>query len=150
MSRENVELVKSVHPPSGADLTSLFAAGAEDLRRFGALATLLTDDFEAVGGDEIHGALGLTSGGEGIEGLVSAWRSWLAPWESYWSEVEEFVDVDDERVVVLVRDHGRLRGSTSEVENISASIWTVRGGKIARIEFHTNRAQALKVAGLED
>jgi ketosteroid isomerase-like protein len=52
-------------------------------------------------------------------------------------------------VVVLVRDHGRLRGSEAEVESISASVWTVRDGKIARIEFHTNRSGALKAAGLE-
>ena len=60
------------------------------------------------------------------------------------------MDAGNDRVVVLVRDHGRLRGSNSEVENVGASVWTLREGKIARIEFHTNRAQALKAVGLEE
>ena len=150
MTRENVELVKALHPPTGTELVALFALDGSAPGQLGQLASLLTDDFEAVGGEEIHAPLGLTSKAPGIDGLVSAWREWLGPWESYWTEVEEFVDVGDGRVLVLVRDHGRLRGSDAEVEVVSASIWTVREEKIARIEFHTNRAQALRAAGLEE
>ncbi len=150
MSQENVELVRSVHPMSGTDLSSLFKRYAADSARFQRLASLLTEDFEVVGGDRIGGGGGLTSGGRGIEGLVAAWRDWLGPWETYWTEVEEFVDAGEDRVLVLVRDHGRLRGSDSEVENVSASIWTLRRDKIARIEFHTDRRQALKAVGLTE
>jgi ketosteroid isomerase-like protein len=149
MSRENVELVRSVHPPSGTDLTVLF--GGEDAGRggLGRLAPLLTDDFEVVGGDHF-GDLGLTSDGRGVEGLVSVWREWLSPWETYRTEVEDFLDAGEDRVVVLIRDRGRLRESDSEVELVSASVWTLRDGKIARIEFHTSRPQAFRAAGLED
>jgi ketosteroid isomerase-like protein len=52
-------------------------------------------------------------------------------------------------VLVLVRAFGRLEGSQGEVENTSASVWTVREGKIARVEFYIDRAEALKAAGLE-
>jgi hypothetical protein len=46
VSRENVELVKSVHPLSGTSLSSLFDGDAEGpLER---LASLLSDDFEAI------------------------------------------------------------------------------------------------------
>jgi ketosteroid isomerase-like protein len=31
---------------------------------------------------------------------------------------------------------------------MGATIWTIRDGKIARIEFHNDRARALKAAGL--
>jgi ketosteroid isomerase-like protein len=36
-----------------------------------------------------------------------------------------------------------------EVDNTAASVWTVRDGKIARVELYLDRAEALK-AGLED
>ena len=133
-----MDLVRSVHPPSGTDLWSLFSAGSADPRRLERLASLLTEDFEVVGGDLI-GELGLTAGGQGVEGLVTAWREWLRPWETYWSEVEDYVDAGHGRVVVLVRDHGRLRGSEAEVENIGASVWTLREGRIARIGCSARR-----------
>jgi ketosteroid isomerase-like protein len=147
MSQANVELVKSVHPPSGTNLSSVFGQDAESSGRFQRLASLLTPDFEAVGGD-LTGGGGLGPGGHGFEGLLASWREWLRPWETYWTEVEDFIEADKDRVVVLVRDHGRLRGSDSEVENIGASIWTSREGKIARIEFYANRKDALEAAGL--
>jgi ketosteroid isomerase-like protein len=149
MSQNNVEIVKSVHPRSGTNLTNLFGEGAANPRGLEQLASLLTDDFVAIGGDEI-GGVGLTSGGQGVSGLLTVWREWLSPWEAYWTEVEDFVETSDDQVLVLVRDHGRLRGSISEVENSSASIWTLRDGKIARVEFHASRAQALRAAGFAE
>ena len=145
MSQEDVELVKAIHPPTGTDLVALFSEGA-DSERLEALASLLTPDFEAVGGDI---GSGLLAGGTGLSGLVEVWREWLEPWESYLIEVEDFVDAGDGRVLVLNRDHGRMRGSDSDVELVSGAIWTVRDGKIARIEFHADRRLALSAVGME-
>ena len=86
--------------------------------------------------------------GASLAELVEMWREWLEPWEAYWTEVEEFVDAGDDRVLVLLRDHGRLRGSDAEVELVGANLWTLRDGKIAKIEFFTGREQALIAAGL--
>ena len=149
MSRENVELVKRVHPPSGSNLSRIFGPGAEGAGPVQAVSSLLAPDFEAVGGD-LTGASGLSVSGNGIDGLIRAWRDWLVPWDNYWTHVEEIVDIDDDRVLVLVRDHGQVRGSDAHVENISASIWTLRDGKIARIEFHVDRRTALEAVGLAD
>ena len=146
MSRQNVELVKSVHPASGTSLAALFGDDAEESRRFEALASLLTPDFEAFGGD-LRGGPGLAARAW-VGSLAGGWREWLHPWETYWTEVEEFIDAGNDRVVVLVRDHGRLRGSDSEVELAGASVWTLREGKVARIEFHADRENALKAAGV--
>ena len=148
MSQENVELVRSVHPPSGTDLLSLFGEEIEASSPLRTVSALLTADFEAVGGDV--GGGGITAGGRGIEGLYAGWRDWLRPWETYWSEVEDFVDAGEDRVVVLTRDHGRVRGSDAEVENVGASVWTLREDKVARIEFFLNRDEALKAVGLEE
>jgi ketosteroid isomerase-like protein len=65
----------------------------------------------------------------------------------YRTEVKDFVDAGDDRILVLIRDHGRLRGSDAEVDLVAANVWTVRDGKIARIEFYVNREQALEATG---
>ena len=88
--------------------------------------------------------------GRGLDGLLAVWRDWLAPYEAYSAEVEDFVDIDDDRVLVLNRDRARLRGSGSDIELDTGAIWTLRDGKIARIEFHVKRAGALKAAGLPE
>jgi hypothetical protein len=149
MSQENVELVKSVHPPSGTNLSSLFSEDAEASGRFQGLASVLTTDCEVVGGD-LRGGGGLGASGHGFAGLLAAWREWLRPWETYWTEVEDFIDAGEDRVVVLVRDHGRLLGSNLEVENPGASVWTLHQRKIARVEFHADRGNALKAVGLAE
>jgi ketosteroid isomerase-like protein len=77
------------------------------------------------------------------------WLEWLAPWKTYRVETEEVIDLGD-RVLVLVRAFGRLEGSQGEVENTSASLWTVRDRKIARVEFYVDRTEALKAVGLEE
>jgi hypothetical protein len=149
MSQENVELVKSVHPPSGSNLSSLPSEDAEASSRLQGLASVLTPDCELVGGD-LRGGGGLGASGHGFAGLLAAWREWLRPWETYWTEVEDFIDAGEDRVVVLGRDHGRLLGSDWEVENLGASVWTLQDGAIASVEFHADREDALKATGLRE
>jgi len=50
----------------------------------------------------------------------------------------------------LIRDHGRLQGSDAEIEQVGASVWTLRDGKIARNCFYPNREDALRAVGLLD
>ena len=145
MSRENVDIVKAVHPPSGTKLSDLFSEGS-DGPGLDALAALLTSDFEVVAG--VHGGIWVEA--RGFDGLLQTWRDWLEPWDEYSTTVERFVDVDEDKVLVLVRDHGRPRGSKSRVELAGGSVWTLRGGKIARIEFHATRESALEAAGLTE
>jgi len=53
-------------------------------------------------------------------------------------------------VLVLVRLHGRMAGTESEVEMISASVYLMRDGKVARVEHYANRAEALEAVGLRE
>ena len=85
----------------------------------------------------------------GVDGLRSAWLDWLAPWASYRIEIEEAIDCGD-RVLLLVNNFGRLEGSSEEVTNATAGIYTFRDGKLARWEIYSDRADALKVVGLEE
>jgi ketosteroid isomerase-like protein len=85
----------------------------------------------------------------GLDGLRTGWLDWMEPWASYRSNVEELIDLGDS-VVVLVRDYGRRDPDAPEIEQIGGAIWTVRDGKIARVEFYARRDEALAGAGLAE
>ena len=85
----------------------------------------------------------------GLDGLRDVWLEWLAPWTTYRMEPEDVIDLGD-TVLLLAHVFGRLGGSQAEVENTVASVWTVRDGKIARVEFYVDRTEALKAVGLEE
>jgi ketosteroid isomerase-like protein len=74
----------------------------------------------------------------------------MQPFEIFRTEVEEFVDVDDDRVLVLIRDHTRPRGTDAEIESLGCNLWTLRDGRITRIDFYPTRSQGLEVAGLRE
>lgn len=148
MSLDDVAIVKAVHPPAGTELTSLFAEDNAAWARTGETPSPYASDFEfsvpAIGGAE-----GRTTG-RGLPALFEVWRDWLQPWERYWTEIEDFLDAGDGRVVVLLRDHGRLKGGDTELVQRAASVWTVGGDKIARIDFYLAWSEALEAAGLAE
>jgi ketosteroid isomerase-like protein len=84
--------------------------------------------------------------GTGWEAFSSALRDWFAPWASYRREVIEAIDCGD-RVLLLADQWGRLEGSTQEVKEAAASVWTVREGQVARL-LYAHRSEALQAAGL--
>jgi ketosteroid isomerase-like protein len=141
MSQENVQLVQALHPRSGTDLKQWF--GEEASSRIAAAEDFFRPDCEI---ESDGGVLGVVSG-SGLTGLAASWRRWLEPWEEYWTEVEQFIDAGD-RVLVLIHDHGRIRGSEQEVVNTGGSVWTIRDGKVARIAFYNDRQAAVEAAGL--
>jgi|SRR5690242_8635064 hypothetical protein len=148
MSQENVEIVKAAHPASGTELTALFADDVDAPNRIEAAAPLFHAEFEF--STPTLGGVGFRVSGKGLPALAEAWREWMEPWEVYWTEVEEFLDAGEDRVVVMLKDHGRLRGAEAEVEQVAASVWTLRDEKVARIDFFPSRSQALEAAGLRE
>ena len=144
MSPENVELIRAIYPRPDADIAKLFRDEQAFGRMRDALSPLLTNDFESVvvfPGD--------TSTHPGLEGFRKHWLDWLEPWATYRTVIEELIDVGD-RVLLLLRDHGRREGMDVEVEVIGASIVTIRDGKLARWEDFALRADALRAAGLRE
>ena len=59
---------------------------------------------------------------------------------------EEFLDLGD-RVVVTLRLRGRGHGSGVEIDALFYEIYTLRDGKIIRMDEFTDRAEALEAAG---
>ena len=142
MSQENVEVVLGLYQPPDVDYVevlrddSLWAGYAEAVARF------LHADFECVWyqfGSEKRYA--------GVDGLRDFMLDWTAPWLTYRVETEEAIDLG-ERVLLLNHDCGRREGSTQEVRGRLGAVWTIREGKIARLDAYSTRAHALEAVGL--
>jgi uncharacterized protein len=72
------------------------------------------------------------------------------PWAKLRFEPERFVDVDDERVLVLVRVYATGTGSGVPVELRNAHEFTVRDGVLVRFKVYGDRGDALEAAGLSE
>jgi ketosteroid isomerase-like protein len=144
MSQKNMEIVGQLQPGPAADPARWVRDDASYAAWTKAVAPVLQPDVESVA--HVIDAESVTH--VGLAGLRSVWLEWLAPWMSYRSDLDRLIDAGD-RVVALVRDYGRRAAGHPEVEMIAAAVWTVRDGKVARVEFFTDRAAALEAVGLE-
>jgi ketosteroid isomerase-like protein len=98
---------------------------------------------------EIH--VGLT-GGEVYRGLVGVedfFRDWLATWDDYGSQVEEWIDAGDD-VIAVIRVWGRGRQSGAVVEERQAHVWTLRHGRLWKLRRYETRAEAVKAVAPEE
>jgi ketosteroid isomerase-like protein len=132
MSRENVELVRSS--------VDHFAATGEP-----AWDTLdehvEVRDHDIMDGREYRG-----------HADVRRWlfEDWASAWSGYSSEPEEFIDVDDERVIVVSRVKATGRSSGVEIERQDAMVFVVRDRQVVRLDYYNSKQQALEAVGLEE
>ena len=87
---------------------------------------------------------------KGVDGLVAAWADWLQPFEGHRTEIEEMRNAGNDCVVIFLRQIARPKGASADVENMGAAVLWTRGGKLSRIEFHIDRAVAIRAAGLAE
>ena len=144
MSQENVELITSLQPGPDVDIAELFRDEQVAEATWAAVASAFHDDC-----DFVNASQGVGSTHSGLDGLRALWLEWLTPWDSYYTETEDVIDVGN-RVVVLFRDHGRRKDLAADVELRGASVYTVRDGKVARVEFNPNRDEVLESVGLSE
>ena len=80
-------------------------------------------------------------------------RRWLEDWGAAWAEwsiePEQLIDAGDS-VVVFIRMKTTGRGSGLEVDRADAQVYKLREGRIVRLEYFNDRAEALKAVGLAD
>ena len=128
MSRENVELVQGV-------LAGFIATGTPSW-------DLLDEEVEVRDHD-------VMDAGEyrGYAGFGRWLENWDAAWADFSMEPEEFLDAG-ERVVSVFRMTATGRGSGVEVERHDAIVWSVRDGKVVRLDYYNNREQALGTVDL--
>ena len=142
MSQENVELVRGLFEAPDVDYVPLYRDESQWAGQAEALAPFVHEDFECV-----MYAFGSEKRYAGLDGLRGFMLEWTAPWASYRIETEKAIDLG-ERVLLLNRDRGLREGSTQEVEGRIAAVFTIRDGKVARIDAYTTRADALEAVGL--
>ena len=81
----------------------------------------------------------------GIEGLITAMTDWLGTWQEHHVELEEASEVGDQVLAVV---HLTARGEASgvEVDQRFYELYSVRDGKIVRMEEFLTRDEALEAA----
>ena len=144
MSQENVELVLGLYPAPDVDFVQSYGDDSLWAEQAEAMAPRAHADFECVMyefGSERRYA--------GLDGLRAFMLDWMVPWVSYRIEIEEAIDLG-ERVLLLNHDRGRREGSTQEVRGLLAAVFTIRDGKLARLDAYMTHADALKAVGLSE
>src|SRR5215208_5563301 len=130
MSEENVEAVRESYETPGA----LFTTWAERM------APEIEFDFTAVYPDRPVM--------RGIEELRRFREE--GPWAELSFEPERFVDVDDERVLVLVKVLATGTGSGVPFEIGNAHEFTICDGVLVRFKVYGDRDDAFEAAGLRE
>jgi ketosteroid isomerase-like protein len=127
MSRENVELVRSIYAAwERGDYSSAEWAHPEI--------------------DYIHADGPAPGSWRGLSGMAEGFRDFLSAWEKLRVEAEEYRELDAERVLVLF--HLDARGKRSGLEATQswtrgAQLFHVRDGKVTRLVQYLSRANAL-------
>jgi ketosteroid isomerase-like protein len=131
MSQETVDIVRHA--------LGEFASG--DVKR---VAACFHDDFEGVVAPELSAEPDTYRGYDGIRRYFESFRE---TFEQIRFEPEGFADAGDAVVVAICMTAvGKL--TKIPVEQHNAGVWTVRDGKVSRIETYASFEEALAAAGL--
>ncbi|MGO8907492.1 MAG: nuclear transport factor 2 family protein [Solirubrobacteraceae bacterium] len=90
----------------------------------------------------------------GVAEMVAAFtREFLSTWDHLRTEAQEYRELDDERILVFIHNHGRGRTSGMEIGQLmgtaeGANVWFIRDGKVVKVVMYWDRARALADLGL--
>jgi uncharacterized protein len=93
---------------------------------------LVEDRFESPDSATFHGH----------DGFMKYLEGWLSAWETFRMEPDEYI-ASGNQVLVLLRQYGRVKGGSVEIEERVAHLWTVRGGKAVGYRVYTHQADAI-------
>jgi uncharacterized protein len=85
----------------------------------------------------------------GYNDVLLFFAEWTGEWDDYEFDLEELLDAGD-RVVAVVRDGGRSKTAGIRLERRHSEVWTLRDGKIVRIDLFDTKAEALEAVGLRE
>ena len=86
----------------------------------------------------------------GNDAVLANYERWNEAWEEGAETTLEEVIGHGDRVFVKVRFQGRGRASGVEVDTRLYEVYTLRDGKVLRIDEYEDRAEALEAAGLSE
>ena len=90
---------------------------------------------------------------DGLAAMTASVRSFMSAWEDYGITAEDLRELDDERVLALVRLSGRGKTSGLEIADThaqGAEVWHVRDGTVTRLVMYWDRDHALADLGLKE
>jgi ketosteroid isomerase-like protein len=89
----------------------------------------------------------------GLDRMAHGLRDFLSAWEDFRGEAHQYIELDDERVLVLVRFSGRGKRSGLELDQMrseGAGLWEIHDGKVTRLVQYFDRDRALADLGLAE
>jgi ketosteroid isomerase-like protein len=86
----------------------------------------------------------------GIAAMADAWSSRLSPFDDYRVTAGEYRELDEERILVFLRQYGRGRSSGLVIDDVgqSATVFHVRNGRVTRMVLYVDSDRALADLGL--
>ena len=72
----------------------------------------------------------------GVSAMAEVWRDWLSAWKDWRVEADEYHELDDERVLVLIHQSGQGKVSGLEIGRTGggqANLFHLRDGKVTRL-----------------
>ncbi|HEY7836158.1 MAG TPA: nuclear transport factor 2 family protein [Solirubrobacteraceae bacterium] len=84
---------------------------------------------------------------EGQDGMLRFLAQWTEPFDDWGLEVESLHESGD-KVVALLRQHGRSKMTGLAVDMSFAQVWTFREGRYARMDMYSDTEKALADAGV--
>jgi ketosteroid isomerase-like protein len=146
MSQENVQLVRSAFE----EIARLMAVSTLDPERslqdeYARIGRFLDPDFELVPAAAAVEKRTL----RGPEGFVTFLEGGRDTWRDVSLDAERFIDLGDEVLAIgTFRASGRTSGA--EIEQPNATVWKLRGGRVASVRVFLNRGEALEAVGLSE
>jgi ketosteroid isomerase-like protein len=134
MSRENIELVKSIYAEWSQGDYSASAWAHPEI------------EYAVAEGPDMGSSTGLAE-------MASRQRQVLQPWEELRVAAEELRELDDDRVLVLSTVTGRGRRSgldASQIATQGAQLFEIRDGKVTRLVQYYTRERAFADLGLTE
>jgi ketosteroid isomerase-like protein len=81
---------------------------------------------------------------EGRDQTRELWRSFSEAWASLWWDLEELIELDDDRVLTVSEFRMRGHGSGAEANARGANIWAIRDGEAASVTLYQSKRDALE------
>jgi ketosteroid isomerase-like protein len=88
----------------------------------------------------------------GLAEIAEGWRGILQSWKDFSTDAEEYIELDDGRVLVLTRNHGRGKVSDVELDKMptrGANLFTLRDERVTRIDAYWDRENAFEDLGID-
>jgi ketosteroid isomerase-like protein len=133
MSQENIDRLRT-------GLDAFNKTGEIDIE-------FLAPDFEMHQASSIIDTAGVFYGRDALDRSL---RELGESFEDLRYEAEKFIEAPGGEVLVLIRAHGRGRGSGAQMDDRIAWVWTFRGDKAVRLVVYEEQSEAIEVLGLSE